>query len=69
METNPGMWHPVPAVSRILCRNLLGLAGDLSELAVALSQYDILLYSETLFSDMHHLSELLVPGLGHPVLL
>ena len=32
------------------------------------SQYDILLCSETLVSDMHHVSEVLVPGFCRPVL-
>ena len=46
-----------------------GQAGNLSDLTVALSQYDILLCSETLVSDMRHVSELLVPGFSLPVLL
>ena len=46
-----------------------GLAGNLSDLTVASSQYDILLCSETLVSDMRHVSEVLVPGFGRPVLL
>ena len=46
-----------------------GLAGNLSDLTVASSQYDILLCSETLVLDMRHVSELLVPGFGRPVLL
>ena len=46
-----------------------GLAGNLSDLTVASSAYDILLFSETLVSDMRHVSELLVPGFGRPVLL
>ena len=46
-----------------------GLAGNLSDMTAASSQYDILFCSETLVSDMHHLSELLVPGFGCPVLL
>ena len=33
------------------------------------SQFDILLCSETLVSDMRHVSELLVPGFGRPVVL
>ena len=49
--------------------NVWGLAGNLSDLTVASSQYDILLYSETLVSDMNHVSEVLVPGFGCPVLL
>ena len=67
--TNPGPWHPVPAVCWLLCSNVRGLAGNLSDLAVASSRYDILLCSETLVSDKCHVSELLVPGFGHPVLL
>ena len=43
VETNPGQRRPVPAVCRKLCSNVWGLAGNLSDLTVALSQYDILL--------------------------
>ena len=46
-----------------------GLAGNLSDLTVASSQYDILFCSETLVSDMRHVLETLVPGFGRPVLL
>ena len=66
VETDPGPRCPVPAVCRILCSNVRGLTGNHSDLAVASSQYDILLCSETLVSDMRHVSEILVPG---PVLL
>ena len=45
------------------------LSGNLSDLTVALSQYDILLYAETFISDMRHVSELLVPGFSYTVLL
>ena len=69
METNPGPRRPVPDVCRILCSNVTDLAGNLSDLTVASSQYDILLCSETLVSDMCHVSEVLVPGLGRSVLL
>ena len=69
METNPGLRRPVPAVCRILCSNVPGLAGNHSDLTVALSQYDVVLCSETLVSDVRHVSELLVPGFGQPVLL
>ena len=44
-----------------------GLAGNLSDLTVASSQYDILLCSETLVSDMRHVSEVLVPGFSRIV--
>ena len=69
VETNPGPRRTVPAVCRILCSNVRALAGNLSDLTVALSQYDILLCSETLVSDMRHVSEVLVPGFSCPVLL
>ena len=69
METNPGPWRPVPDVCRILCCSVCGLAVDLSNLTVASSQCDILLCSETLVSDIRHVSELLVPSFGRPVLL
>ena len=69
VETNPGPRRPAPAVCRKLCSNVQGLAGNLSDLTVATSQYDILLCSETLVSDMRHVSEVLVPGFGRPVLL
>ena len=62
VETNSGPRCPVPASRTILCSNVRGLAGNLSDLTVAPSQYDILLCSETLVSDMRHVSELLVPG-------
>ena len=69
VETNHCPRRPAPAVCRILCSNVWGLAGNLSDLTVASSQYDILLYSETLVSDMRHVSEVLVPGFGRTVLL
>ena len=52
VETNPAPRRPVPAVCRILSSNVRGLAGNLSNMTVALSQYDILLSSETSVSDM-----------------
>ena len=69
METNPGHPHPVPEACRILCRNTLGLSKNLSDVTVASFQYKLLLCSETLVSDIRHISELLVPGFGRPVLL
>ena len=67
------------AVFRILRSNVRGLAvvmcgacysfSHLSDLTAASSQGDILLCFETLVSDMRHVSEVLVPGFGRPVLL
>ena len=59
METNPGPQRPVPDVCRIPCSIVPALAGNLYDLTMAYSRYDILLCSETLVSDMHHVSELL----------
>ena len=69
VETNPSPRRTVPASCRILCSNVLGLPGKVSDLAVVSSQYDILLCSETLGSDLRHVSELLVPGFCRPVWL
>ena len=68
-ETNLGQQHPVPAFCRILCSNAQGLSMNLNDLTVTLSQHDILLCCETLVSDMHYVSKLLVPGFGCHVLL
>ena len=69
VETNIGQRSPVLADCRILCSNGVGLAGNISDLTVTSSQYDILVCSETMVSDMRHVSELLVPGFGRPVFL
>ena len=45
VETNLGPRSPVAASCRILCSNMRGLSRNLSDLAVASSQYDILLCS------------------------
>ena len=68
MEINCGPWRPVPVVCRMLCINVPGLAGNLSDLAVPSSQHDILLCYETLVSYMRHVLELLIPGFGSPFL-
>ena len=69
VETNSGPRFPVPNFCRMLCSNVWDLAGNFSDLTVASSQYDILSCSETFVSDMRHVSEVLVPGFGRPVLL
>ena len=56
------------AVCRILYCNVRGLAENLSDLTAASYGCGILLCSETLVSDMRHVSQLLVPGFGLPVL-
>ena len=59
-----GLLYPLSAE---YCFNERGLAGNRSDLTVPSSQYDILLCSEILVSDMRHVSEVLVPGFGHLV--
>ena len=68
VETNLGPRRSVLGACRILYSNVRGLSKNLSDVTVALSQYD-LLCSETLVLDRHHMSELLVPVFGCPVLL
>ena len=63
VETNPGPWCPVPTVCRLLGSNVCCLAMNLSDLTVLSSQYDILLWSETLVSEIRHVLELQVPVL------
>ena len=58
VKTNPSPQRPVPVVCRLHCSNVRGLAGNLSDLTVASSQYYILFCSETLISDIRHVSEL-----------
>ena len=69
VETSPGPRRPVPGVCRILCSNVRGMAANFSDLTVTSSQCDIPLCSETLVSDRRHMSEVLLPGFGRPILL
>ena len=61
VKTNHGPRRPVLEVYSIICSNVWGLDGNLSDPTVVSSQYDILLHSEILFSDIRHVSEFLVP--------
>ena len=57
VETNPAPWCPVPGVCRILCSNVWGLTRNINHQTMASSQYNILFSSETLVSEMHHMSD------------
>ena len=46
--------------------NIRGLHSNWDELAVAGSDYDVLVCAESKVSDRRHLSELLIPGFGCP---
>ena len=67
VESNPG-----PA-RRKFCKflycNIRGLYGNLNELSLASTKYDIICCSETLVSDRRHSSELLLPNFNKPVQL
>ena len=69
VETNPGTRCPVPGACRILCSNVRGLSKNLNDVTMASSHYKLLFCSETLVADRRHISELLVPGFGSPVLV
>ena len=68
IEENPGP----PGRRRhcqVLYSNIRGLHGNLKDLAVSSTQYDILLCSETLVSNYRSPKELLIPGFKQPHLL
>ena len=67
VETNPGPTRP--KFCNLLCSNIRGLYGNLRDLTVASSKYDIICCSETLVSDRRHISELLLPNFDKPLLL
>ena len=68
VEVNPGPRTVRPRACRILCSNIRGLYGNLNDLSVAASSYDLVLCSETLVSGHRHSSELSVPYFSRPVL-
>ena len=63
IESNPG---PGSERVRVLYSNIRGLHANLDELAVAGSDYDVLVCAESKVSDRRHLSELRIPGFGCP---
>ena len=52
--------------SGVLYSNIRGLHANLNELAVAGSNYDVLVCAESKVSDRRHLSEIRIPGFGNP---
>ena len=60
IESNPG-----PGAGRgalVLYANIRGLLGNLTELGIVGSKFDVMVCAETKVSDRRHLSELRVPG-------
>ena len=68
IEVNPGPQNR-PRKCRILYSNVRGLYKNKKDLDVASDKYDIMFCSETLVSDLRHISELLIPGFKKPTLL
>ena len=65
VETNPGLeLLDVVPTCKILYSNVRGLYGNLNDLSVTASSYDLVLCSETLVPDHRHSSELAVPYFG-----
>ena len=62
IESSPGSDRLV----RVLYFNIRGLHDNLDELAVAGSDYDVLVCAKSKVSDRRHLSELRIPGFGFP---
>lgn len=67
IESNPGPSRH--KFCRLLYCNIRGLHGNLLDLAAVSSQFDIVCCSETLVTDRRHVSELLLPNFGRPLLL
>ena len=67
IETHPGPNRP--KYFNLLYSNIRGLHGNITDLSVASSKFDIICCSETLVSDMRHVSELLLPNFNKPLLL
>ena len=64
VESNPGPGSERRV--RVLCSNIRCLHANLDELAVAGSDYDVLVCAESKVSDRRHLSELRILGFGFP---
>ena len=69
IELNPGPPQSKLRQCRLLYSNIRGLHKNIKDLAIASKQFDILFCTETLVSDMRHISELLIPGFKKPMLL
>ena len=69
VELNPGPGHPRQRKCRLLYCNIRGLHANIKDLTASSKSHDILFCSETLVSNMRHVSELLIPGFKKPILL
>ena len=69
IELNPGPGPTRHRQCRILYANVRGLHANLMDLTAVSRHFDILFCSETLVSEMRHVSEVLIPGFKKPILL
>ena len=69
VELNPGPLNSRARQCRLLYCNVRGLHKNIQDLAVVSRHYDVLCCSETLVSNMRHVSELLIPGFRKPIIL
>ena len=64
IESNPGPGSN--SMVQVLYSNIRGHHANLNELAVALTDYDVLVCAENKVSDRRHISELRIPGFRYP---
>ena len=69
VEVNPDPQAGVPARCRIMFANINGLHGNLDELAVVASHFDIFFCCEAKATRLRHAAELRIPGYCASLLL
>ena len=70
VELNPGPPHNNRVKQcRLLYCNIRGLHKNIQDLITNSRHYDILCCSETLVSNIRHVSELIIPGFRNPIIL
>ena len=69
VEENPGPRGSTSPRCRVMFSNINGLHGNLAELSVVSSRYDVVVCAETKATQFRHPAELLLPGFCSPVLL
>ena len=69
VESNPGPRRQLPKSCRVLYSNIRGLYKNLNDLTLAAANHDVVLCSETLVSNLRHISELIIPDFDKPFLI
>ena len=68
IEQNPGP-RQAPAKSRIMFTNINGLHGNIKDLAIASTRYDVILCAETKVTSYRNVAELKLPRFAKPIQL